>query len=49
MILGCILLVVILSRYEFKTSVSMRAPLPSISGSLALGGTAAEKNSTIRL
>jgi hypothetical protein len=48
MILGCILLVLILNRYEFKTSVSMLAPLPRISGSLALGH-AAEKISTIRL
>jgi hypothetical protein len=49
MILGCILLVVLLNRYEFKTSVSMHTPLPSISRSMALGGTAAEKTFTIHL
>jgi hypothetical protein len=49
MILGCLLLVLILNRYEFKTSVSLRTPLPSIGRSLALGGDVAGKNSDCTL
>jgi hypothetical protein len=48
MILGCILLLIILNRYEFKTSVSMLRPSTPISASLALEGNA-EKNSAVHL
>lgn len=48
MILGCILLVLILNAYEFKTKVSaLTAP---VSTSLALASTsAAEKTLTVRV
>jgi hypothetical protein len=48
MILGCILLLIILNRYEFKTSVSMLRPSTPISASLALAGNT-EKNSAVHL
>ena len=35
MIIGCILLLVVLSRYNFQTSVSAVAPAPSASVALA--------------
>ena len=49
MILGCLLLVIILNRYEFKTSVSMLRPQPPISAALALSADVAEKNPAVHL
>jgi hypothetical protein len=48
MILGCILLLIILNRYEFKTSVSMLRPATPIATALALAGNA-EKNLAVHL
>jgi hypothetical protein len=48
MILGCILLVLILNGYEFKTKVSALTPVPSASRALAFAGSG-EDFSTIRL
>jgi hypothetical protein len=47
MILGCLLLVLLLNRYEFKTSVSRLEPLRTMSEAPALA--AAESSPTIRL
>jgi hypothetical protein len=48
MILGCILLLLILNRYEFQTKVSDRNAPPRALLARALNPVA-EKNSTIRL
>ena len=48
MILGCLLLVLILNGYEFKTKVSALTAPPSTSLALA-SDRAAEKSLTIRL
>ena len=46
MIIGCLLLVLVLNRYEFKTKVSSLAPAAT---SLAAADNFSEKLSTVRL